>query len=202
MNWPAVAPAGPVRAAAAPARRICVARQARKALTFVELLAAIAALVILLGLMVNLARHVRGRSADALTGRLLAELEATIAQYEGPQWSAFQRDLAAVPDLAVPGDASMSEESLRMRAAENSRQFVAVCRRHLGQNVFSHLPLSLFDGSVVRDAWGTPVVFMRRGAPNVAIAPQDRWFFLSAGPDRKFRTVADNLYGYEQTWRW
>lgn len=176
-------------------------RKAREALTFIELLAAIAALVIVLGLMVNLARHVRGRSADALTGRLLAELETTIAQYEGPRWAAFQNELAGVPDLAPPTAAPLSEESLRMRAAENSRQFVAICRRHLGQTVFSHLPLSLFDGSMLRDSWGMPVVFMRRGAPNVAIAPQNRWFFLSAGPDRKFGTLADNLYGYEQTWR-
>lgn len=174
---------------------------AHRALTFIELLATIAALVIVLGLMVNLARHVRMRSADALTGRLLAELETMIAQYEGPRWAAFQSELATVPDLAPPDGAAASEETLRLRAAENSRRFVAICRRHLGQAVFSHLPLSLFDGSVLRDSWGTPVVFMRRGAPNVAIAPQDRWFFLSAGPDRSFRTVADNLYGYEQTWR-
>jgi len=182
------------------ARGGCRARAGR-GLTFIELLAAVAVLVIVLGLMVNLARHVRGRSAEALTGRLLAELETTIAQYEGPQWQDFQRALAGVTSLAESAEAPGSEEVLRRRATANSREFVALCRRYLGQGVFSHLPLSLFDGSVLRDAWGMPVVFMRRGAPNPGIAPQDRWFFLSAGPDRRFRTVVDNLYSYEQTWR-
>ena len=50
------------------------------------------------------------------------------------------------------------------------------------------------------DAWGTPIVFMPAGALNVGISQQNRSFFLSAGPDRKFASVVDNLYSYERGW--
>ena len=41
---------------------------------------------------------------------------------------------------------------------------------------------------------------MPAGALNVGITPQSRSFFMSAGPDRKFSSVVDNLYSYERGW--
>ena len=43
----------------------------------------------------------------------------------------------------------------------------------------------------------TDRLYMPAGAPNVNIKPQNRAFFVSAGPDRRFSTVVDNLYSYE-----
>jgi hypothetical protein len=56
---------------------------------------------------------------------------------------------------------------------------------------------ALSDG-VLTDPWGTPYVFMPHQNPLVGLAPQDRPFFFSAGPDRRFLSKDDNVYGYEQ----
>ena len=49
--------------------------ESRRAFTLVEMLTTVAALVILLGLMVSLARDVRRRSATELTNEIIARLD-------------------------------------------------------------------------------------------------------------------------------
>src|SRR4051794_34552860 len=53
----------------------------RSAFTLIEMLTTVAALIIVLGLMVSLARYVRDRSAQQLTRETLRELETLMAQY-------------------------------------------------------------------------------------------------------------------------
>jgi hypothetical protein len=43
-----------------------------------------------------------------------------------------------------------------------------------------------------------PIVFMPAMNPAIGMAPQNRRFFFSAGPDRNFLTQEDNLYSYEE----
>ena len=62
------------------------------------------------------------------------------------------------------------------------------------------LPLSIYDGTTLRDAWGTPVVYVAMGAPSVGNARTGRPFFFSAGPDRQFLTVLDNQYSYDRSY--
>src|SRR4051812_40017207 len=52
-----------------------------RAFTLIEMLTTVAALVIVLGLMVSLARDVRHRSADHLTKDILRRLDGLVAQY-------------------------------------------------------------------------------------------------------------------------
>jgi hypothetical protein len=47
------------------------------------------------------------------------------------------------------------------------------------------------------DAWGGPVVFMAHQHPSIGMAPGDRPFFFSAGPDGRYLSREDNLYSYE-----
>ena len=55
------------------------------------------------------------------------------------------------------------------------------------------------DGErMIRDAWGNPIAYLPGQHPNIGMAPQNRPFFVSAGPDGKFLTRDDNLYSYEQ----
>lgn len=49
----------------------------------------------------------------------------------------------------------------------------------------------------LRDAWGRPIALMPRQLPALGIAPDDGPFFVSAGPDGSFLTLADNLYSYD-----
>ena len=55
----------------------------RRGYTLVEMLTTVAVLIIVMGLMVTLARHVRERAAVALTGDVLRRLDAAMAQYRG-----------------------------------------------------------------------------------------------------------------------
>ncbi|HTW93917.1 MAG TPA: hypothetical protein VMD30_03920, partial [Tepidisphaeraceae bacterium] len=61
---------------------------------------------------------------------------------------------------------------------------------------FANVSIEYFDGAVVRDAWGSPIVFMSKMDPAIGMSAKG-WFFFSAGPDRKYMTKSDNLYSYE-----
>jgi type II secretory pathway pseudopilin PulG len=69
----------------------------------------------------------------------------------------------------------------------------------------SQIPVSIYDHRTLRDAWGSPIVFMPNQHQLIGLAPsragQDQYFFFSAGPDRKYLTRDDNLYSYEATGR-
>lgn len=158
----------------------------RRAYTLLEMLTTVAALVIVLGLMVSLSRYVRGRSAGAMTRRVMVQLEAALAEYQRqnqgqyPPVSPFIADARVLPD----------EMALQRAALANNLTLAVVLRRPTGGE--------LGGGGPIRDAWGTPIVFMPPGAINIRTVPQRRHFFLSAGPDRKFLTREDNVYSYEQ----
>lgn len=167
----------------------------RRAFTLLELLTLVAGLVIALGLMVSLARRVRSASAVDLTRTLLRRLDALMALYE----TRYQR-LPAVAPFVTTGNADLDERALQAAAVANNRQVLAALRGELGvsQTPFSGLPDAIYDENTLRDAWGTPLVFMPAMHPAIGMAPQNRRFFLSAGPDRQFLTQEDNLYSYEE----
>ncbi len=68
----------------------------------------------------------------------------------------------------------------------------------MSSDTFSGLPDSIYDEAALRDAWGTPIVFMPAMHPAIGMAPRNGRFFFSAGPDRRFLTQEDNLYSYEE----
>ena len=84
-------------------------------------------------------------------------------------------------------------------ALANARDFVAALKldRAFADGPLQDLPLSVYDEIVLRDAWGSPIVFMPAKHRWVGTAPAGRYFFFSAGPDRQFLTQDDNLYSYE-----
>src|SRR4051812_18762107 len=168
------------------------------------MLTTVAALVIVLGLMVSLARYERRRSAENFTREaILAKLEALLARSEVVQNKALQEALAdpqIVPRLVRPSAREPEEPVLQLNAAANNTAFVKIFKQYVGPKAFNDFPLSLYNptANTLVDAWGTPIVYMPAGALNVGIIPQQRSFFLSAGPDRKFSSVVDNLYSYEK----
>lgn len=159
--------------------------------TLTEMLATVCVLVILLGMMVSLARYVRERSAQELTRDLLVRLDAVMARYRQRN----QGQLPPVPVLAPEVD----EPAVQRYAAANNLQFVRAIRTQLGtsDSALAALPLYVYDERSIRDTWGSPVLFLPRQHPAVGMAPGDRFFFVSAGPDREFLTRDDNLYSYE-----
>src|SRR5688500_3575219 len=195
------------------------------------MLATVAALVILLGLMVSLARSVRRQASDQFTRQLLARLDVLMRQYR-----ARYQDVPTVTDFVrgpqeqqgevgagkttrpstsphLPGDAAAAllplaaddtlpdEEVLQANAKANNAELVQKFLEPQSVRYpaeYSGLPQSVFAGGRLLDAWGTPIVFMPRLHPAVGIAMENRPFFLSAGPDRAFSTLEDNLYSYEE----
>jgi hypothetical protein len=147
--------------------------------------------------MVSLARYVRNRSAQELTTKTLANLDLLMSRYvtlNGGQ-------LPPVTQF-IPTSAGFDEESLRDAALRNNRDFVRALQSLRrpgagGLSVFDDLPIGIYDEISLRDAWGNPIVFMPKMHPLIGMAPQDRYFFFSAGPDRRFLSRDDNLYSYE-----
>jgi hypothetical protein len=159
------------------------------------MLTTVAALVIILGLAVQLAQLVRKRQAGHSTRELLARLDKAMTQYKD-----LQPALAAVPQLLDRPTSTYNDDDLQHQALENNKAFVRIARDASRGYLFRGLSFSMFDDVTLRDAWGTPIVYMPPGAKNIGIAPQNRYFFLSAGPDRHFTTLVDNLYSYERPW--
>ncbi|HEV8604224.1 MAG TPA: hypothetical protein VGQ99_02585 [Tepidisphaeraceae bacterium] len=175
----------------------------KSSFTLIEMLTTVAALVIILGLMVSLARYERRRSAEAFTrDDVLARLEALLARRDIVENKALQEALASVPRLVRPSAREPEEPVLQFNARQNNEEFVKVFKKYASPKSFNDIPLSLYNptANTLVDAWGTPIVYMPAGALNVGIIPQQRSFFLSAGPDRKFSSVVDNLYSYERGW--
>jgi len=166
----------------------------RSGYTAVDVLTTFAALLILLGTMVSLARHVRASSADDVTKDLLRQMDEAMARY-------VARNGGLPPDIApfIPDDRLVVDEPGLARAAEvNSQAVVRLLKiNHVfPAEHFDGLSISYYDGLTVRDAWGSPIVFMPHMHPAVGMAAKG-WFFFSAGPDRKYTTKPDNLYSYE-----
>src|ERR1700722_7557418 len=105
--------------------------RARLGFTLLEMLTTVAALVIVLGMMVSLARHVRSASAEELTKTLLRRLDGLMAQYE-----AHYHQLPSVAPFTVPAnvEAGIKERSplLEQMALENNRQVLAILRAEAG----------------------------------------------------------------------
>jgi len=169
------------------ARRRC---SACRGFTLVEMLTTVAVLVIVLGLMVSLARYVRRRSAEDLTRKVLVNLHTAMLQYTR------QNGTPEIPPIA--DDRVLDEQSLRDKAEASNRQFVQFFRAHkeLATKAFRDLPLPVYDDATIRDAWGSPILFMPAMHKQVGQSP-DGWFFFSAGPDRQYLTRDDNQYSYE-----
>jgi prepilin-type N-terminal cleavage/methylation domain-containing protein len=160
--------------------------------TIIETMTAVAILTIVLGLMVSLSRHVRAASADELTKEILHRLDAAMAVYVHQNGS--------LPVVApFIGEQLIPPENLLRRSAErNNEGFVrAMKSAGLLTGRLDDLSVAYYDEARVRDAWGSPIVFMSKMHPSIGMNPKG-WFFFSAGPDRQYLTRDDNLYSYDQ----
>lgn len=150
--------------------------------------------MILLGLMVELSRRVRRDATEKLTRQMLQRLTVVMNQYQDQHGR-----LPAVTPL-LSGDASPGESELATAARRNSADLLIALRLPVNDPVFGPQMVKTADGLVVlADPWGTPVVFMAQQNPLIGMAPGDRFFFFSAGPDHQLHSREDNLYSYEET---
>jgi type II secretory pathway pseudopilin PulG len=160
------------------------------------MLTTVGALIIVLGLMVSLARSVRSASAQELTKDLLRKLDSMMDQYE-----ARHHSLPNLPAFIETTETDLSEASLLHKSTQNNHQLLAVLRAEAGladQSLGGGLPDAIYNDAFLRDAWGTPIIYMPAMHPSIGMAPQNRRFFFSAGPDGQFLTQEDNLYSYEE----
>jgi type II secretory pathway pseudopilin PulG len=162
--------------------------------TLVEMLTTVAVLIILLGLMVSLARHVRLSASDQLTREILHRLDQAMAIYVH-----LNNDtLPNVPTFIDDSHGLPTEAALQGTAAINNRTFVRILNSDgLLSSRVSDLSIANYDQVYVRDAWGSPIVFMAHMHPAVGMDAKG-WFFFSAGPDGRYLTRDDNLYSYDQ----
>ena len=156
--------------------------------------------MIVLGLMMNLANRVRRESADRLTRQVLAQLTTLMDEYQ----KSNDDELPPVQLLLQPGQ-PLSETALKVSAEQNSADFVRYLHLHTvakapdpGDDALAESLARTDKGSdVLEDPWGSPIVFMPQQNPAIGMAPGDAFFFLSAGPDRRYLSREDNVYSYE-----
>jgi hypothetical protein len=163
------------------------------------MLTTVAALIIILGLMVSLARYVRNALAVEISKDLLHRMDTLMQQY----MTRHEGLTPQIPPFVAPGTqprAVLDEQGLRHNAEENNRSVVSLFRSEglLADASFGGLPQSIYNDSMLRDAWGSPIVFMPSMHPGIGMAPQDKPFFFSAGPDQQYLTQENNLYSYEK----
>lgn len=168
------------------------------AFTAVEMLVTVGALVIVLGMMVSVARYVRASSAEDVTKDLLGRLDQAMAQYIARNGGVPPAIPSLIPDEPAGASTSVDETAVARRAQLNNLAVVQLLRSNhvFPIDRFDDLSISYYNGLMVRDAWGSPIVFMPKQHPAVGMAAKG-WFFFSAGPDRKYTTRSDNLYSYE-----
>lgn len=172
----------------------------RRAFTLIEMLTTVAALVIVLGVMISLARDVRTRSADLLTRRILVELDRLVDQYRAGSLGALPQSARsaypAAPRLLTEQD--LPEKALRERADANIKEIVRTLKQRFDLDTeLRELSIANYNEVEVLDAWGSPIVYMPAEHPRIGMAVGNRSFFFSAGPDRQYLTRQDNLYSYE-----
>lgn len=167
----------------------------RRGFTLIELLTSVAVLVIVFGLIVSLSNFVRNTSATDLTVTLLRKLDEQLQVYH----QKYDGHWPAAPVFDPKPE--QTEVSLAKIARQNNEAIVRALgtTTNLSTTVFAELPSSVYDPETqtLRDAWGNPIVFMQRMHPAIGMALDDRPFFFSAGPDRRYLTREDNLYSYE-----
>lgn len=180
-------------------------RRGRWGLAVSELLLVVVSLTLVLSIIVSLSRRVRRESSHDLAERVLVELDAALAAYRVRTGQLPE----VTPLLEGDSEADVTESVLATRGLVNNRQAVAalqVAGRADGAAaegaeaedvVLDTLGLILFDGSTLRDPWGTPIVYMAGGSRLVGTAAANRPFFFSAGPDGQYLTRDDNIYSYE-----
>jgi hypothetical protein len=164
--------------------------------TVVEMLTTIAGLTVILGTMVSLARHVRTASATDLTKNILRSLDEAMSRYVARN-SGLPPSLPTFISETTPHE-PLDDAALARRALANNQAVVRLLKanRVFPADAFETLPISYYDVLTVRDAWGSPIVFMPTMDPAIGMAAKG-WFFFSAGPDRRYVTKSDNLYSYE-----
>ncbi len=197
------------------------ARLRRRAYSLVELFVTIAILIIVLGLMVDLANRVRRNSSDRLTRQLLQQLTALMDNYLDHNGNQLPPVTLFLEPGPVPDEAALQSTARRNNAdlvrflrgqsnlthpttaetpisdkSQSNTDPSDLARR---QDIFAGLPLSLYDEVTLHDPWGSPIIFMPHQHPLLGMAPGDKFFFFSAGPDRKFLSREDNLYSYEES---
>lgn len=146
-----------------------------RGLTVLELCAFVSVVAVLLGGMVSLARHLRSRSAEALTRERIEVLSRQVQ----PFWND--------PELNRPMPKSLNESDLRVWAETNNARLTAILSK---ADIWVRPELFL-------DAWGTPIALVTQGGRQLGIPLNDSPFLVSAGPDRQFASLGDNLYSYD-----
>jgi hypothetical protein len=141
-----------------------------------ELMTACAALIVVLGLVVSLARYVRRNASLSAVREQLIFLNARLDEKGVP------------PDLAMFAAGLTAEDEIRHPEAVRTlaRQNGETWSRHLALGNTSHF-----------DPWGMPIILINGAHPNLGMAPRFKPFFMSAGPDNRYFTLADDLYGYD-----
>lgn len=174
----------------------------RSGFTLTEVLITVGALIIVMGLAVSLAREVRRRSADVVTRDVLSHLDRMMAAYV-TRYATIPPGLPPLIEGEGAAPPPPSDPVTLARSARRNNEGVVSALQRAGigfgtDELLGRLPRNMYDDQSLRDAWGSPIVFLPGMHPAIGMADDARpYFFVSAGPDANYLTREDNLYSYE-----
>ncbi|MEM7806712.1 MAG: type II secretion system protein [Planctomycetota bacterium] len=173
-------------------------RSSRRGLSTGDVLVVVAIIGLLLGLATSLARQVREQGRLNLVLNVFRDLEAARNAYATQHGNS-----PSIPALLPTGTEQLTEEALtpelllKRAQLNNVAMHEALASRLEHAGALRLLPPVRHDGERLLDPWGMPIVYDAGGTGLLGTARGDRPFFLSAGPDRDYRTRGDNVYSYE-----
>ncbi|MAE65487.1 MAG: hypothetical protein CMJ18_14550 [Phycisphaeraceae bacterium] len=181
-------------------------RAARCAFTIIEILVVVAIMGLLITLVVVAGNRMSDNAKINQTKSLLSALSGIATEFE----MALDGHADDLMDVQPAGSPYPDDESKYIRRFVEQAKKVPALERQLNA-----LNQESFDGEVVVDAWGRPLMYARRNDHDASDPsavrnrlPEYAWpFFASAGPDGDFGDVrvngsaqlpeGDNLYSYE-----
>jgi hypothetical protein len=172
----------------------------RRGLGLIELLTIVAVLTIGLAFMVSMARHVRSTSANELTRKRMQAIARAVHEADGrgvDVTTRFPPDTAR-SDRRV-GDREGVLQALAQLSSRNLASQLAGEPAAAGSaaDLLARADIAARGIPELNDAWGRPIALLPGQVADVGMAPDDGPFLVSAGPDGRFLTLADNLYSYD-----
>ncbi len=203
----------------APSLTHSLACRRRVGFSLVEMLMVIALVVVLAGLTVVVGRSVIGKAKIDQCRQILQALDATLTEYQAEKGAIppFVRRAYRPPDrINALAQRTRREVAVYLEQVKGytgiDKQLGTIDASFLVKRdqIYTDLAGYIYAGEVrddprpsVRDPWGMEILYIHPTAENedafrtFGKALNERPYFMSAGPDSEYETVADNLYSYE-----
>jgi prepilin-type N-terminal cleavage/methylation domain-containing protein len=193
-----------------------VRRCRRRAFTLVEIMVAVAIIIVLATLVIYGYGKMQASNRGRLTSQMLANCQGILREYDR---ATGMKGLSKAP-IPAPGIVNEGATDRNGQAIKDTRSIMELaCGIPVNQRALDQIPAASVwrsrikvggefkeEGPIVLDAWNNPIIYVPAGGlQNVRVgtatktiqAPDERAYFASAGADGSFLTGDDNVYSFQ-----